>query len=164
MELHPIIEFTTAHTAQIGELILGIQQKEFGIPITIEEQPDLGKIPTFYQVNQGNFWVALEQGNVIGTIGLLDIGNRQAALRKMFVDRRYRGKDHGVGQALLEKLIDWAREKKFKEIFLGTSPLLPAARRFYEKNAFVEVQKEQLPPAFPIVHVDTIFYSLSLDS
>jgi hypothetical protein len=31
------------------DLILSIQQQEFGVPITINDQPDLQSIPSFYQ-------------------------------------------------------------------------------------------------------------------
>ena len=67
------------------EMILEIQRKEFQIPITREDQPDLAAIPRFYQQGNGNFWVALCDGQVVGSVGLLDIGNQQVALRKMFV-------------------------------------------------------------------------------
>jgi hypothetical protein len=37
-----------------------------------------------------------------------------------------------------------------------------AARRFYEKNGFAEVDVSQLPAAFPVMKVDTKFYRLAL--
>ena len=45
------------------------------------------EIETFYQRNHGNFWVAIYDGKVVGTVALLYIGNHQVALRKMFVKR-----------------------------------------------------------------------------
>jgi hypothetical protein len=36
-----IAPFQPEYTAGIAELVLGIQQNEFGIPITLEDQPDL---------------------------------------------------------------------------------------------------------------------------
>ena len=41
------------------DLILGIQIEEFGIPITLADQPDLKTIEDFYQHDNGNFWIAL---------------------------------------------------------------------------------------------------------
>jgi hypothetical protein len=66
-------------------VILPIQQEEFAISITAEDQPDLLAITDFYQTGTGGFWVAKAAGRVVGTIGLKDIGNREAALRTMFV-------------------------------------------------------------------------------
>ncbi len=37
----------------------------------------------FDQTGKGNFWVALYDDKVVGTISFLDIGNHQVALRKM---------------------------------------------------------------------------------
>ncbi len=141
----------------VARLIVGIQRDEFAIEITAEQQPDLQDIPGFYQ-QRGGFWVALAGGRVVGTIALLDIGNRQAALRKMFVDREFRGAGPGVAQRLLEALLDSARERGTREIFLGTTAVFLAAHRFYEKNGFSEVGRAELPPAFPVMAVDSTFY------
>ncbi len=73
----------------------------------MDDQLDLLDIPSFYQNVSGNFWVALLDGEVVGTIGLRDIGNQQGALRKMFVKETHRGKEQGASQ-LLEELIVFA--------------------------------------------------------
>ena len=85
-----IARFAPAHASGVASLIVPIQREEFGIPITLAEQPDLADIRGFYQRGAGNFWVALDGGEVVGTIALLDIGHAQAALRKMFVAPAYR--------------------------------------------------------------------------
>ena len=153
--------YTDINKKDVADLVLHIQNAEFGIPITLELQPDLNEIPAFYQINNGNFWIAKIDDKIIGTISLLDIGNCQAALRKMFVDKNYRGKEFGVGQKLLDTLIEWARHKGFTEIFLGTTEKFTRAQRFYEKNDFKEIGKQELPAAFPVMEVDIKFYRLS---
>jgi hypothetical protein len=35
---------------------------------------------------------------------------------------------------------------------------MKAAHRFYEKNGFVEIAKEQLPESFPLMRVDNRFF------
>jgi hypothetical protein len=69
--------FRPDDAAGVAAVILPIQREEFGIPITLEEQPDLLDIAGFYQQGDGNFWVAVCDETVVGTIGLLDIGNRR---------------------------------------------------------------------------------------
>lgn len=147
---------------QVVDLIVSIQQKEFNIPITAEDQPDLRNIPNYYQKNHGNFWVALHNKAIVGTISLLDIGNGQSALRKMFVHRHYRGPEKGTARKLIQTLIDWAKSRKLREIYLGTTPFFLAAHRFYEKNGFLEILKKDLPETFPIMEVDTKFYKYEL--
>jgi N-acetylglutamate synthase-like GNAT family acetyltransferase len=157
-ELH-IEVYRDLYKDEIANLILTIQKDEFGIQITLNMQPDLGEISKYYQVNNGNFWVAKINNKLIGTIALLDIGNKKGALRKMFVAKEYRGKEFGVGQGLLNNLIDWAKQKQMAEILLCTTEKFLAAQRFYEKNGFAEIKKNALPKEFPVMDVDVKFYS-----
>lgn len=153
-----IVPFSAELEGQVVELIVGIQRNEFGIPITAEQQPDLRDIRGFYQVRNGNFWVASSGGDVVGTIALLDLGNGQGALRKMFVRPDFRGPDKGTAQLLLDALLDWCQARSVRDIFLGTTAQFLAAHRFYERNGFSEIAKSALPAAFPIMEVDTRFY------
>ncbi len=99
---------------------------------------------------------------IIGSISLLDIGNNQAALRKMFVHQDFRGSSHGTVGLLLKSLLKWAHLKNISDIFLGTTAKFLAAHRFYEKNGFTEIEKQSLPASFPIMTVDTRFYRYTI--
>jgi N-acetylglutamate synthase-like GNAT family acetyltransferase len=153
-----VVPYSIEHQAGVIDVILPIQQSEFGIPITLEDQPDLRDIPGFYRRDSGNFWVALAGTRVVGTISLLDIGSAQGALRKMFVRAEYRGPKHQVARRLLETVIAWCHEKQIRQVFLGTTAKFVAAHRFYEKCGFAEIPKVALPAAFPVMSVDTKFY------
>jgi len=157
-----IVTFSPEHEADVLRLIVEIQRNEFSIEITADQQPDLRTIPEYYQTGTGNFWVALADSTVVGTISLLDIGDNQAALRKMFVHRDFRGSSLGTSRQLLNRLLTWAKGHHLREIFLGTTPFFLAAHRFYEKNSFTEIDVSRLPAAFPIMKVDTKFYRLTL--
>ncbi|APQ58121.1 MULTISPECIES: GNAT family N-acetyltransferase [Paenibacillus] len=151
-------EYSTEYQTQVVDLILHIQKDEYNIAITKEDQPDLLDIENFYQRGNGNFWVALSEETVVGTIALLDIGNRKTALRKMFVKQNYRGKTFNVSNQLLHHAIGWARVRSIEEIYLGTTPQFVAAHRFYEKNGFVSIAPGELPIGFPVMKVDKKFY------
>jgi N-acetylglutamate synthase-like GNAT family acetyltransferase len=153
-----VVPFRAGLERRVVDLILGIQHDEFGIQISAEQQPDLGQIPTFYQVRNGNFWVALRGADVVGTISLLDIGSGQGALRKMFVHPKFRSSQVGTAKRLLDTLIGWSVAHSLRDIFLGTTSSFLAAHRFYEKNGFCEIAKSALPASFPIMEVDTKFY------
>lgn len=157
-----IVPYQPEHAEGVIAVILPIQREEFGIPITLEGQPDLQDIPAFYQRGRGNFWVALDGREVVGTLGLLDIGNGEGALRKMFVRSSHRGASRGVAQRLLETLLGWCRGRGIKRILLGTTDKFLAAHRFYEKNGFIAIGRGQLPPSFPVMAVDTKFYTRSM--
>jgi N-acetylglutamate synthase-like GNAT family acetyltransferase len=158
-----IIEYTTEYTEQVIDFILNIQRGEFGVPITVEDQPDLKNVKNFYQKENGNFWIAVDNEKVIGTIALIDITNNETALRKMFVAPDYRGKEKGVANQLMNTVIKQCDEKKVTAVYLGTLEKMKAAHRFYEKNGFVLVDKKMLPAAFPLMAVDTVFYKLSFN-
>lgn len=157
-----IIPFTPEYTPSVITLIVSIQREEFGLAITAQDQPDLHDIPHFYQTGKGNFWIALHQQTVVGSIALLDIGSGQAALRKMFVQREFRGPVYGTAKLLLTTLLDWAKSQQIAQIYLGTTAKFLAAHRFYEKNGFTELAQADLPTQFPIMSVDTKFYQYTL--
>ncbi len=157
-----IVPFAPEHAEGVASLILAIQQREFGIPIGWEDQPDLHDIPAFYRRGAGDFWVAVAQGAVVGTIALDDRGEGFGVLRKMFVAPGHRGAAHGVAAGLLAALLARARERGLATILLGTTSRFLAAHRFYEKNGFGEIPAEALPAAFPRLAVDTKFFRLDL--
>lgn len=155
IEIKPYTEF---YEQQVFELILKIQNDEFGVPMTVKDQPDLESISLTYQKDLGNFWVALDGKNVVGTIALIDIGNYQSALKKMYVDKNYRGKERSIAKSLLENLLDWCKSKDIREIYLGTTLFFLAAQKFYEKNGFNEITRERLPVSFPVTKYNSRFY------
>jgi putative acetyltransferase len=153
--------YKNAHKAQIASLIINIQRGEFNVPITLADQPDLANIPSFYQIKNGEFWVAENDlGEVVGTIALIDIGGNEGAIRKMFVHKDFRGKTQGVAQALFNTLFERAKKAEMNALYLGTIAKLEAAIRFYERNGFTPIEKQYLPSSFPLMSVDTHFFQL----
>lgn len=160
-----IIHIYSANYQQpVIDLILDIQRNEFGVPITLEQQPDLNSIPDFYQKGNGNFWMALYSNMVVGTIALIDIGNKQLALRKMFVHKNFRGKEHKTAQLLLGTSVEWGKQKECRQIFLGTLDIFKAAQKFYRKNGFEETPKSELPANFPAMKLDNTFFKKDIDT
>lgn len=147
---------------EIIDLILNIQQKEFNVPVTLEDQPDLMEIENFYYKPGGIFLGAFIDHKLVGTIALVRFHDEAAAIRKMFVKKEFRGKEFGIAQKLLKELIAFSRENGIKDLYLGTVAILQAALRFYEKNDFVTIPKETLPEAFPLMKPDNVFCHLHL--
>lgn len=167
----PVIRpFVPADEQGVLDLILPIQQQEFGVAVTVEDQPDLRAIPSWYQTGRGGFLVAEHEGRIVGTIAMKDIGDLGSgtdrrgggALRKMFVAADYRGRERGVAAALLRSLLDASRGKGIGTVYLGTTDRFLAAHRFYERSGFRPVAVEDLPERFPRMAVDTRFYVIDL--
>ena len=59
-------------------------------------------------------------------------------LAKMTVKSQFRGK--GIANSLMDQCIQFAKEKKAKEIFLISNDSLNIARNLYDKYGFIEVE------------------------
>ncbi|MFD2147597.1 GNAT family N-acetyltransferase [Mucilaginibacter antarcticus] len=148
---------------QVIDIVLTIQQVEFSLPITIEDQPDLRDIEANYHQGGGNFWGAFLDDELIGTIALINGGQGLGAIRKMFVKQAYRGKALSVAQQLLNTLLQYSGDNNFTDFYLGTVPPLKAAHRFYERNGFLSTRADDLPLHFPRMAADSMFYRLHLN-
>lgn len=160
MQIKPI---QNEYENEIVDLILNIQQKEFNVPITLADQPDLLDIQNFYFKSGGTFLGAFIDGKLVGTIALVKFNPEAAAIRKMFVKKEFRGKEFQIAQQLLEQLIEYSKENGIKNLYLGTVSLLQAALRFYEKNNFATIPKGALPVDFPLMKPDNVFCHLILN-
>lgn len=151
-----------SYSKSIIDVVLPIQQVEFGVAITLKDQPDLLNIEDFYILKGGNFWGATIEGELCGTIAMLRFNKKAAAVRKMFVKKEFRGKEFGVASLLLEELLNECKVKGIKDLYLGTVDILQAAIRFYEKKGFIQIDKETLPKDFPFMAADNVFFHFSL--
>jgi putative acetyltransferase len=158
-----IIPFQEEYQDQTVKLILDIQQLEFKVPVTAADQPDLFKINDFYRKNGGEFWLAVSENEVVGSIALIRIGNQSGVIRKMFVSKDFRGKESGIAQRLFNHMLAYCAERDIATLYLGTVSQLQAALRFYERNGFERISKDTLPADFPIMQVDNVFCKLEID-
>jgi GNAT superfamily N-acetyltransferase len=90
---------------------------------------------------------------IIGAVGFTPYNNRfpQFSTRyssrrvvevvRLYVDPGYRR--HGVGRALVARLLDAAKERGIQDVYLHTHPWLPGAVAFWEKSGFEVVEREE---------------------
>lgn len=154
-----ITKYQPQYHDKVVQIITTIQQKEFNLPITYEDQPDLAFIDDFYDA----FLVALYDDILVGTIGFKQIDDF-AVIRKMFVQQEFRGKMYGFAQKLLESIENEITKINLSKVYLGTTEFFKAAHKFYEKNHYTEISKTKLPPNFPVMTVDTKFYFKELNN
>jgi GNAT superfamily N-acetyltransferase len=144
--------FELRYQKQIEKLVLTIQNEEFRLNITAQDQPDLPNLLGFYKPNGGEFWIAVdEQDAVLGCIGFEKLDDDNGALRKMFLVKAMRGnKEIKLAQMLYDTLIAYARSLNVKLICLDTPLVAHAAHRFYERNGWVLTPLEKLPSTYRI--------------
>lgn len=147
---------------EIISLIIGIQNCEAKIGLSLEKQPDLLNISLNYQDNGGEFWIALNDGKVIGTIGLMIKENHCAVLKKFFVNKEFRSKK--VGLALYKKLIKYAEEKGVQSIILDTPAVAHESHKFYRRAVFQKItpDEDELPVSYFYPDRNSILYILNL--
>ena len=87
-------------------------------------------------LNRGGAFEVIEdrEFNLIGSVGVYPIDEKTCELRKMYFVPKVRGL--GLGQYVLQRTIDRARELGFSRIVLETSSRLEAANRLYAKFGF----------------------------
>lgn len=152
--------YRRAYDDEIISLILSIQNDEAGIGLSIQEQPDLLDIEQYYQQAGGNFWVALSDGKVIGTIGLMLKDRHCAILKKFFVKKEFRSQK--IGLALYETLLKHAIVAGVQYVILDTPSVAHDSHRFYEKVGFHIVRKDELPVPYSYPDRHSILYLLNL--
>lgn len=147
----------------IIDLVLGIQNGEFQLNLTIAEQGDLLDVAAHYRDGGGGFWVATtDRGEVIGSIGLMRKSAGVAVLKKFFLKAAYRGKALGHAQALFAALLVFAREEGIRQIILDTPSVAARSHRFYESVGFRRVGRDELPVAYEYPDRDSLLFLLDL--
>lgn len=152
-----IIQYTDDYKQEVNEFIINIKLHEFDIDnVTYNNQPDLKNIIGTYLDTGGQFWLALLDGKVVGTIALVRMKDNNSALKRVYVDENIRNMK--IGKKMLEHVIKHAHDDGIKSIYLGTIDKFEAAQHFYRKNGFHLIPKEELPSDFPLVEVDNRFF------
>jgi len=90
---------------------------------------------TFIDHPQKVIFFADADGKPAGQIKLIPWWNKFAYVEELIVDTEFRGK--GVGRALMNRAIEWAKGRNFPGLTLETQDNNVPACRFYEKCGFV---------------------------
>jgi len=85
-------------------------------------------------------WIAEMDGQIVGSVMVVQESDEAAKLRLLLVDPRARGL--GLGKRLVDECIRFARRKGYRKLVLWTNHVLVQARNIYQKAGFVLVRQE----------------------
>ncbi|KQQ59037.1 GCN5 family acetyltransferase [Rhizobium sp. Leaf311] len=108
------------------------------------ESNHLVDIATLEQPNV-SFFVARNEGEIVGCCALVEKGDGTAEIKRLFVDPQARGMK--IGKLMLEALGELGRQHGVKAIRLETGISQPEAIGLYRKAGFVDI--EPFPPYKP---------------
>jgi len=155
-----IIQYSDEFRNGAIDLILSIQNNEAKVNLTIEDQPDLLDIPECYLKRDGNFWLAIDNEEVVGTLALMKIDSDWCALKKFFVRADYRSQK--VGLALYYRLLVFARQKGYRHIILDTPSVAVKSHVFYQLAGFRLIDKSELQVQYNYPDRQSLLYQLDI--
>lgn len=97
-----------------------------------------------YDYPAGRLYIALDGDKAAGCIGLKPFDEGRCELKRLYVRTEYRGQK--LGELLVSKILEDAREIGYKTILLDTLPFLQTAKALYERMGFTESEKHNDSP------------------
>jgi len=89
----------------------------------------------------GRIWMAEQNDRLIGCAALVLRGDGLGQLRWILVDISARG--IGLGKDLVNRALEFARDRRCSTVFLETTDGLPESQQLYEKLGFHVTSNEQ---------------------
>ena len=134
-----MIEVRPVHISDVPAVIELVAEvlAEFGLAFGQGSPTDdqLRQLPASYADHGGAFWVALRDGELLGTAGVFPVEPNTYELRKMYLRPASRGL--GLGTRLLDTVVDFVRARGGTHVVLDTIEEMTRAIAFYEANGFI---------------------------
>lgn len=130
------------HNKELYQIIRSsLEDFDIDLSGTVYVDPYLDNMYGHFAVPHKAYFVALEEGKVLGGSGIapLDDGDEEVCeLQRMFITQSARGK--GISHLLMNACVKEARKMGFRQCYLETFAEMKAAVALYEKTGFRYIQ------------------------
>ena len=109
---------------------------------TAYEDKALDDMTAEYAANNREYFVVEENSKIIGSAGIAPLKGLEdevAELQKMYFLPEARGR--GIGMKMINKCLDFGKEKGFSKCYIETLPYMENAQKLYRKNGFDTIEK-----------------------
>jgi putative acetyltransferase len=135
---------TTEEFAQ-GRRLFELYQSFLGVDLSFQGfEAELNSLPIMYGPPRGALLLARLEQAFIGCVGLRDLGDDIAEMKRMYVLPSFQGR--GIGKALTARFIETATGLGYTAIRLDTSPRLEKAVVLYKSVGFREIEAYRYNP------------------
>ncbi len=145
-----IRQFEPKDQEEARTVVLEGLREHFGV-LDPSLNSDLEDIEASFIAKGDDFYVAENDGRIVGTAGLL-FGEGRARIVRMSVAQSRRKRR--IATALLEQCIESAAQRGFREIWAYTQPEWPDAVSFYSGSGFEQVGRDEID-----IHLRLLFVS-----
>jgi N-acetylglutamate synthase-like GNAT family acetyltransferase len=113
-----------------------VYSRESNLDLTFEGYvaAGLGAFATSFDPRRDRLWLAEADGQIVGSVAIVGLADRQAQLRWYLVHPDARGA--GLGRTLLREAVAFCRERQFRSVFLWTISELKTAAQLYRDVGF----------------------------
>ena len=94
-----------------------------------------------YKPERERCWVAEMNGEIVGSVFVVESSETVAKLRLLLVEPKARGL--GLGNRLVQECIRYAKRAGYQKLMLWTNSVLVEARHIYKKSGFSLVKQEE---------------------
>ncbi len=131
---------TTPEDLAVVQALFRAYADSLGFDLAFQDfEAEMADFPGKYAAPSGALLLARLDGEPVGAVGLRDLGDGVCEMKRLYLAPAARG--HGVGAALVERLIEAARAAGYGAMRLDTVPgHHDAAIGLYRKFGFVDIE------------------------
>ena len=129
---HPeqIVDLFTEYT----QMLVEVEPSFAGYLEQQNYQHEIEDLPDKYGPPDGVLHLILADGKPAGCIGLRKLDETRCEMKRLYVRPEYRR--HQLGDQLVQRILQDARNLGYKEMLLDTLPQLDRAIRLYQRHGF----------------------------